>query len=33
MTTHAEYAAGLRAAASFLESHPEIELPEPNLMC
>src|ERR1700677_1523783 len=31
--THAEYADGLRQIAAFLESHPEIELPEPTMNC
>ena len=29
--THSEYAAGLREIADFLEAHPEIDLPEPQL--
>jgi hypothetical protein len=31
--THAEYADGLRQIADFLESHPEISLPEATLTC
>ena len=31
MTTHAEYAAGLRELASWIEQHPEIALPEQDL--
>jgi hypothetical protein len=33
LTNHQEFAQGLREVASFLESHPEVELPESTLHC
>ena len=33
MKDHLEYAEGLRQVAAFLESHPEIQLPEATLTC
>ena len=33
MATHAEYANGLRAIADFVETHPELHLPNDELCC